>query len=110
MKKVHIGSGSAFWGDIFDPALELAERGGVQYIGLDHLAERTMAILNRMKEKDPAAGYIPDIIPWTKRLLPVTTKNKIKMITNGGGANPVQAALEVKKIIQELKLGPMKLV
>ena len=109
MKKVDIGSGSAFWGDIFDPALELAERGGVQYIGLDHLAELTMAILNRMKEKDPKAGYIPDIISWTKRLLPVTQKNKIKMITNGGGANPIQAALEVKKIIEELKLGPMKL-
>ncbi|MGB5159352.1 acyclic terpene utilization AtuA family protein [Desulfobacterium sp. N47] len=109
MKKVVIGSGSAFWGDIFEPALEMAQSGEVQYMGFDHLAELTMAILNRMKAKNPEAGYIPDIIAWTKRLLPVTQKNGIKMITNGGGANPVQAALEVTKVIKELNLAPMKL-
>ncbi|MBA3035579.1 MAG: DUF1446 domain-containing protein [Desulfobacterium sp.] len=109
MKKVVIGSGSAFWGDIFEPALEMAQSGEVQYMGFDHLAELTMAILNRMKAKNPEAGYIPDIIPWTKRLLPVTQKNGIKMITNAGGANPVQAALEVAKVIKELNLAPMKL-
>ena len=109
MKKVVIGSGSAFWGDIFEPALEMAQSGEVQYMGFDHLAELTMAILNRMKAKNPEAGYIPDIIPWTKRLLPITQKNGIKMMTNAGGANPVQAALEVAKVIKELNLAPMKL-
>lgn len=109
MKKVVIGSGSAFWGDIFEPALEMAQSGEVQYMGFDHLAELTMAILNRMKAKNPEAGYVPDIIPWTKRLLPVTQKNGIKMMTNAGGANPVQAALEVAKVIKELNLAPMKL-
>lgn len=109
MKKVVIGSGSAFWGDIFEPALEMAQSGEVQYMGFDHLAELTMAILNRMKAKNPEAGYIPDIIPWTKRLLPVTQKNGIKMITDAGGANPVQAAIEVTKVIKELNLAPMKL-
>ncbi len=109
MKKVVIGSGSAFWGDIFEPALEMAQSGEVQYMGFDHLAELTMAILNRMKAKNPEAGYVPDIIPWTKRLLPVTQKNGIKMITDAGGANPVQAALEVTKVIKELNLAPMKL-
>ncbi|MFH2047548.1 MAG: acyclic terpene utilization AtuA family protein [Pseudomonadota bacterium] len=109
MKKVVIGSGSAFWGDIFEPALEMAQSGEVQYMGFDHLAELTMAILNRMKAKNPEAGYVPDIIPWTKRLLPVTQKNGIKMITNAGGANPVQAALEVAKVVKELNLAPMKL-
>ncbi|MFH1124910.1 MAG: acyclic terpene utilization AtuA family protein, partial [Pseudomonadota bacterium] len=89
MKKVIIGSGSAFWGDIFDPALELAKNSDVQYIGFDHLAELTMAILNRMKTKNPEAGYIPDIVPWMKRLLPVTVPKGIKMITDAGGANPV---------------------
>lgn len=109
MKKVVIGSGSAFWGDMLEPAIEMAERSDVQYIGFDHLAELTMAILNRMKAKNPKAGYIPDIIPWMKRLLPVTAPKGIKMITNAGGANPVQAAEEVKKVIQDLNLGKMKI-
>jgi hypothetical protein len=109
MKKVNIGSGSGFWGDLLEPAVEMAERGDVQYIGFDHLAELTMAILNRMKARNPESGYIQDIIPWTKSMLPVTVPKGIKMITNAGGANPLQAALEVKKIIQNLKLGRMKI-
>jgi hypothetical protein len=109
MKKVNIGSGSAFWGDIFDPALEMAKNSDVQYIGFDHLAELTMALLNRMKTKNPEAGFIPDIVPWMKRLLPVTVPKGIKMITDAGGANPVQAAIEVKKVIKDLNLAPMRI-
>ena len=109
MKKVLIGSGSAYWGDMLEPAVEMAERSDVQYIGFDHLAELTMALLNRMKTKNPDTGYIPDIIPWMKKLLPVTVPNGIKMITNAGGANPIRAAEEVKKVIRELNLGEMKI-
>ncbi len=109
MKKVVIGSGSAFWGDLLEPAVEMAERSDVQYIGFDHLAELTMAILNRMKAKNPESGYIQDIIPWMKKLLPVTVPKGIKMITNAGGANPTQAALEVKKLVNDLNLGAMKI-
>ena len=109
MKKVIIGSGSAYWGDMLEPALEMAERSDVQYIGFDHLAELTMAILNRMKAKNPESGYIQDIIPWMKKLLPVTVPKGIKMVTDAGGANPIQAALQVKKIIKDLNLGGMKI-
>jgi hypothetical protein len=109
MKKVIIGSGSAYWGDMLEPALEMAERSDVQYIGFDHLAELTMAILNRMKAKNPESGYIQDIIPWMKKLLPVTVPKGIKIVTDAGGANPIQAALQVKKIIKDLNLGGMKI-
>ena len=109
MKKVILGSGSAFWGDMLEPAIEMAERSDVQYIGFDHLAELTMALLNRMKSKKPEMGYVPDIIPWMKKMLPVTKPKGIKMITNAGGANPLQAALEVKKVIEDLNYGPMKI-
>jgi len=109
MKKVVIGSGSAYWGDMLEPAVEMAERSDVQYIGFDHLAELTMALLNRMKTKNPEAGYIQDIVPWMKKMLPATTPKGIKMITNAGGANPIQAAQEVKKVIKDLNLGRMKI-
>jgi hypothetical protein len=91
MKSIRIGCGSASWGDMLDPAAELAERGDVQYIGFDHLAELTMSILQRMKTKDPKRGYIPDLIPWMKRLLPIAREKGIRMLTNAGGAN-VEAA------------------
>ncbi len=109
MKKVVLGSGSAFWGDMLEPALEMAERADVQYIGFDHLAELTMALLNRMKLKDPKRGYIPDIIPWMKKMLPVTVPKGIRMLTNAGGANPLQAAIEVKTVAMNLGIENLKI-
>ena len=109
MKKVQIGSGSAFWGDMLEPAVEMAKRSNVQYIGFDHLAELTMALLNRMKAKNPEAGYIPDIIPWMKAMLPVTVPKGIKMITNAGGANPVQAGIKIKEVAKSLGFGGLKI-
>jgi len=108
MKKVRVGAGSAFWGDMLEPAVELAEKGDVNYIGFDHLAELTLAILQRMKLKNPESGYIPDIIQWTKALLPITSEKGITMVTNAGGANPEQAGEEVIKIAKSLGLKGMK--
>lgn len=109
MRKVVLGSGSAFWGDMLEPVVEMAERSDVQYIGFDHLAELTMALLNRMKMKNPKKGYIPDIIPWMKTLLPVTYPKGIKMMTNAGGANPVQAGIEVSKVASGLGMKGLKI-
>ena len=108
MKSTRIASGSAFWGDMLDPVVELAEKGDVSYIGFDHLAELTLAIMQRIKAKDPSKGYIGDIIPWTRKLLPITSKKGIKMITNAGGANPEAAGDEVVKVAEELGLSGMK--
>ncbi len=108
MRCVRIGAGSAYWGDMLDPAVELAERGDLSYLGFDHLAELTLAILQRMKRRDPSKGYIPDIVPWMKALLPITVPRGTKILTNAGGANPVQAGLEVIKVARDLKLTGFK--
>jgi len=102
MKKVSLGSGSAFWGDMLEPAVEVAKHGNVDYIGFDHLAELTMAQLQRMKDRDPNTGYIEDIIPWTEALLPICHEKGIKMITNAGGVNPRAAAEKVADIAKRM--------
>jgi hypothetical protein len=109
MKSIRVGCGSASWGDMLDPAIELAERGDVQYIGFDHLAELTMSILQRMKQKDPQRGYIPDLVPWMKRLLPIARAKGIRMLTNGGGANVEAAGEAVATLARELGLGGLKI-
>lgn len=108
-KTIRIGCGSASWGDMLDPAVELAERGDVQYIGFDHLAELTMSILQRMKAKDPKRGYIPDLVPWMKRLLPIARKNGIRMLTNAGGANVDAAGEAVADLARQLGLQGLKI-
>ena len=63
MKKVRIGCGSGYWGDDLEPCIEIAEKGNVDYLSFDYLAELTMSILRRQMLKDPTKGYIPDIVP-----------------------------------------------
>jgi hypothetical protein len=113
MKKIRLGSGSAYWGDMLEPAIDLIEKGELDYIGFDHLAELTMSILQRMKDKDPKKGYIPDIVPWMKAILPIAHKKGVKIITNAGGVNPEAAAEEVLKIakdngIEDIKIAVIK--
>jgi hypothetical protein len=98
MKTVRLGSGSAYWGDLMEPAVELAERGELDYLSFDHLAELTLAILQRQRSKDPSRGYIADIVPWMDAILPIARQKGTKLITNAGGANPAAGGERVVEI------------
>jgi hypothetical protein len=101
-KRVRIGSGSAYWGDMFEPAVALAERGEVSYIGFDFLAELTMSIFQRAKAKDPETGYIPDLLTLLRLILPTAREHGVKLILNGGAANPAAAGRVVAALATEL--------
>lgn len=111
MKSIRVGSGSAGWPDMIDPALVVADRGNIDYMAFDHLAELTMAILERQKVKDPSKGYIPDVIPLMKQLLPIWNKNgrRFKMVSNGGGANPPACTAALTQVAKDLGLEGMKI-
>ncbi len=109
-EKIRIASGQGFWGDLVDAPYKQATGGPVDYIMMDYLAEVTMSILQKQKLKDPNLGYARDIPPLMERLLPVIKEKNIKVITNGGGVNPVACRDAIfavaKKIgIKELKIG-----
>lgn len=109
-EKIRIASGQGFWGDLVDAPYKQATGGQVDYIMMDYLAEVTMSILQKQKLKDPNLGYARDIPPLMERLLPVIKDKNIKVITNGGGVNPVacrDAIFSVAKRIgiKNLKIG-----
>lgn len=108
MKTIAVGGCSAMWGDLLDPAVDMAKKADVQYLMFDHLAELTMSLLYRMKLRDPKRGYIPDVIPWMKALLPITKRKGIKIISNGGGANPEAAGEAIVNVAKELGLKGLK--
>ncbi len=109
MKTIRLGSGSAYWGDLMEPAVELADKGELDYLCFDHLSELTLAVLQRQKAKDPREGYIHDIEPWLEAVLPQARKQGFKIITNAGGANPAAAAQKVIEVAERLGLGPIKI-
>jgi len=95
---MRIGSGAGFAGDRLEPAVILAERAGLAYLGLECLAERTIALAQLRKLKDPNDGYDPLLARRMELLLPVAKRNGVRVLSNMGAANPVAGARAVLEI------------
>ena len=103
-RALRIGSGAGFQGDRLDPALVLAERGELDYLGLECLGERTIALAQLRRRKDPAGGYDPLLERRMTHLLPLAKKHGITLVTNMGAANPLAAADAIVAIAREQRL------
>lgn len=101
-----IGNASGYWGDDPDALFRQVEGGGLDYISMDFLAEITMSIMRKQKNRDPEAGYARDFIPMLERVLPKLMKDKTKIITNAGGINPAACAAAVSAMAKKLGLNP----
>ena len=89
---LRIGAGAGFSGDRLEPAVVLAERGRIQYLVLECLGERTVALAQLRKRRDASRGYDPLLERRIELLLPLLRRNGVRLITNMGAANPVAAA------------------
>ncbi len=108
MKTLRIGSGAGYSGDRIEPAVELAEQGDLDYLVFECLAERTIALAQQARIGDPQGGYDPLLSERMRRVLPFVGlsagRRRLRVITNMGAANPVSAAIEVRRIARELGL------
>lgn len=109
MKTIRIGSGAGYSGDRIEPAVELAEKGDIQYLVFECLAERTIAIAQQAKLKDPAQGYDPLLVARMQAVLRVCHDKGITIITNMGAANPVAGAARIKEVARSLGLERLKI-
>ncbi len=104
-KTIRIGNGCGFWGDSVDAPLRLAQRGKLDYLTLEYLAELTMSILALQKQRDPNAGYAGDFLDVLQRLTPILAQQPgLKIITNAGGMNPLACAQRAREIAQKAGL------
>jgi hypothetical protein len=87
-RTVRIASGLGFYGDSWEPVAASVERGSVQYVASDHLAELTLAILQKDRQRDASLGYARDLLPMLARLWPAMRERGVKVICNAGGLNP----------------------
>lgn len=90
MSAVRIGGASGFWGDSATATPQLLQVPGMQYLVYDYLAETTMSILARARNKDPALGYATDFVqaamaPQLRAIL----ERGIRVVANAGGLNPL---------------------
>jgi Acyclic terpene utilisation family protein AtuA len=108
MKTVRIGAAQGFYGDSIEAAVATAAKGNVQYLCFDALAELTMAILVKDKRKNEQAGYTKDLPLQMKALLPFVKEKGIKLLTNGGGINPLGAQQEILRVAREMGMTGLK--
>jgi hypothetical protein len=107
---LRIGNGAGFWGDNLDAPRRLVESAELDYLTLEYLAELTLSILARLREKDPAAGYAHDFLPVLKSLVPaLKAQPKLKIVTNAGGMNPASCARAAAAILHEAGLGDVRI-
>ena len=101
---VRIGCGAGFSGDRLEPALILVQQGELDYLVLECLAERTIALAQKRKRQDATLGYDPLLERRIEALLPHLLEKKVRLITNMGAANPLAAARKIVDIAHRLSL------
>lgn len=102
---IRIANGSAFWGDSSEAPLQLVRGGPLDYLTLDYLAEITMSILQKLRARDPRAGYAHDFVGLVKRGARDLVERRVKVVTNAGGINPQACAQAVAAVLQAAGYG-----
>jgi hypothetical protein len=109
MRTIRIGSGAGYSGDRIEPAVELAEKGDIQYLVFECLGERTVALAQQARMKNPDGGYDPLLEERMRAVLPICAAKGIKIVTNMGAANSVAAARKTAEIAKSLGLASLKI-
>lgn len=100
-RTVRVAGGQGFWGDWLDAPRRQVEGGQVDYLMLDYLAELTMSILQKQKERDPSMGYARDFIGAMESVLTGVTDRGVRVIANAGGVNPSACAEAVRAMAEK---------
>ena len=108
-ESVRVAAAQGFWGDSLDAPLRQVEGGPVDYVMLDYLAEVTMSILQKQKERDPQMGYARDFVDAIQSMLPAVAKRGVRVIANAGGVNPVACAHAVRAVLEKHDVSNLKI-
>ncbi|MEV6604555.1 acyclic terpene utilization AtuA family protein [Kutzneria sp. NPDC051319] len=109
MRTIRIGAGAGFADDRVEPAVELAERGDLDYLVFECLAERTIALAQLERLRDPTRGFTEWLPERMAAVLPACVRNGTKIVTNMGAANPLAAAQVVAEVAREAGLTGLKI-
>src|SRR5688500_10306867 len=108
---VRLASRQGYRGDSLEAPRQQVEGGPVDYLMLDYLAEGTMSILQKQKERDPRMGYARDFVGAIESVLPAVVERGVRVIANAGGVNPhacadaILAVADRREVRGRLKVG-----
>lgn len=99
-----MAGGQGFWGDLLTAPVDQVRNGPIDYLMLDYLAEVTMSILQKQRNRDPQAGYARDFVTLMQEILPDCVEKDIKVLSNAGGVNVTGCADAIRDAARELGL------
>jgi hypothetical protein len=109
-RSVRLGAGAGFSGDRIEPVVELAEHGTLDYLVFECLAERTIALAQQARRRDPKGGFDPLLDARMRAVLPTAQRRGMRIVTDIGAAHPVGAADRTAAIAREMSLDGLKVV
>jgi hypothetical protein len=101
---LRIANCSGFYGDRLSAAREMVEGGPIDVLTGDYLAELTLLILWKMKQKDSDLGYARTFLTQMEEVLGTCLNKGIKIVTNAGGLNPAGLAVRMRALADGLGL------
>ncbi|HKE66967.1 MAG TPA: acyclic terpene utilization AtuA family protein [Micromonosporaceae bacterium] len=105
-RPVRIANSSGFYGDRATAAAEMVAGGPIDVLTGDYLAELTMLILWKARQKDPRAGYARTVLAHLEHVLGSCLERGIKIVNNAGGLNPAGLAADLAALASRLGLAP----
>ena len=110
--RVHVGCGAGFSGDRTDAAGPVVESliasGQPAYLIYETLAERTLALAQLDRRRDPASGYTPYLADFLRPVLRRCVEAGIRIVANFGAAHPMAAGRRVLALAEELGIPGLK--
>jgi hypothetical protein len=103
---LRIANCSGFYGDRLLAAREMVDGGPIDVLTGDYLAELTMSILWRTRQRDPDKGYASTFVTQMEQVLGTCLERGIKIVSNAGGINPAGLAERLAKLAAELGISP----
>ncbi len=106
MAPVRIANCSGFFGDRLSAAREMVEEGPIDVLTGDWLAELTMLILARTRQRRPGGGYARTFVAQMEQVMGTCLDRSIKVVSNAGGLDPAGCAEAVSEVAAKLGLSP----
>ncbi|HRO82279.1 MAG TPA: DUF1446 domain-containing protein [Alicycliphilus denitrificans] len=108
-KLLRIGSGAAWWGDRVEPAALNAERGDLDYLCFETMAEATVSAAQVRARRDPSfPGYDTYLDDRMRAVLPACMRRGTRIVSNQGWINPQGAARRIVELLRELGIRGVK--
>ncbi|MEM8730059.1 MAG: acyclic terpene utilization AtuA family protein [Pseudomonadota bacterium] len=99
--RIRIGGACGFWGEAGHATAQLLAHPDIDVLIYDYLAEITLSIMARARQKDPAAGYARDFVTevMAKNAAQIAEQG-VKILSNAGGMNPDACAEALREVLR----------